>query len=173
MTKITYPTGGTTAFVYEGNDSYAESTTFSTLTEGAGGYAVAKEVKTINFTIPSGAVNFKASWITNESGGTEGGHDPNGNNTTITLSGPNGFSQTFMGNSNGVVDYNITPSIQFMPGSYTLTITNTTSAEFAVGNFSLNWNRYISQTVQKNELAGGLRIKSIINSPVDAFQLMA
>ncbi|MFI5163413.1 MAG: hypothetical protein ACHQHN_19190 [Sphingobacteriales bacterium] len=172
LTKITYPTGGSTIFVYEGNDYYMNQNVRTFHNGGAGGGAWINQTHTINFTVPDSSRSFLAQWTTSADGSQNGGLSQNGDNTQIVVTGPNNYSMNFTGNSPGSGETpfqgNSPDGYSLIPGNYTITITNTNySGDPAVGAIAISWIYPTWQLVQKNVIVGGLRIKSMTDYPVN------
>lgn len=166
LNKVTYPTGGSTVFNYEANDSYTVKRVSKVLQEGAGLGAELNSIVSVKFTIPFDATNFSGQWQTVDGDGSTGGVGQNGV-TRITITGPNGFREGFTGNSNGVVSFHLS-SVKFVAGQeYTITISNRTTDEVPIGVISIFWERTVYEDIAQNMLAGGLRVNSITDYPVE------
>jgi YD repeat-containing protein len=149
LTKVNHPTGGYTEYDYESNDFYI-STTTTTYQKAIGASLLSQPNQTtsVNFSVPANATKIFMNH-TNSYDGSEIHNDY----CIIHLTGPNGYSQDFLGNTQPN-----TPYMSLTAGQYTLSIENfgtTYSAEAM-----LTWFQSVSASPH-HELGGGLRIKEI------------
>jgi YD repeat-containing protein len=149
LTKVNHPTGGRTEYDYESNDFYIAETTYrKQKTLGAYLFSQPNQTTTVNFTVPANAENIFLNH-TNSYDGSQTHNDY----SIIHLTGPNGYSKDFLGNTQPN-----TPFLNLVPGQYTLSIENvgtTYSAEVI-----LDWFQDVA-IPPHHELGGGLRIKEI------------
>ncbi|MFD2581340.1 hypothetical protein ACFSR6_02490 [Pedobacter vanadiisoli] len=143
LKKIIYPTGGHTlldleanTYHYYGNSSTVESNSHYAMPSS-------QEYAVTTFQIPISGRDFKSKWKI-----TGGGN-------FATLTGPNGYSQTFTG-TNNTLSFNTT----LPAGNYTLTFSYVTDPFDLSDDFvQINWVYDKLNQVAENKPTGGLRIK--------------
>jgi len=149
LTKINHPTGGFTEYIYEPNNYYVSTnTTKYVKTIGATKVSLPDQTVSAVFTVPSNASNIRITH-TDSYDGSQIHNDY----CIIHLTGPNGYSQDFVGNSQPN-----TPFLTLSPGQYTLSIENVGSTYSAEA--TITWFES-TQVAPHHELGGGVRIKEI------------
>ncbi|MEI3800171.1 MULTISPECIES: hypothetical protein [unclassified Chitinophaga] len=165
MTRLQYPTGGSTDFTYEPNDVWVENEqtiTYSAVTEGVYGTPFTRRERT--FTIPPGTQSKKIFYNTYASppstgGGGGGIEDPPGEDEgtcNITVIRPNGLPPLdYLGsnsNPNG-------EAVNWGPGQYTVVVD--TYGDNSRSFFELKYEKYDTSYYTGNKIVGGWRIKKL------------
>lgn len=150
LTKIIHPTGGQTEYFYEPNWYYIPDATIA-YPKTMGPYVESRPNTTTSqtFTIPANAEKIRINY-----NDTYDGTNIHNDYCIIHLTGPNNYSQDFMGSYSSLL-----PSLS--PGDYTISIENVGST------YSANaWIFWFEKTdvSPHNELGGGVRIKEIRKS---------
>lgn len=175
LKQITYPTGGYTKFIYEQNDYYYVGDEKTYTTQSYNAYGQDNQNITTSFSIPVGTTVVSATAHFDDGSGTSSGggigSDPADRSTTITLSGDNGFYQTFY---NGLSPTG-SLGVSLTPGNYTISVNASSTANGAYCTVDVTTSQ--SQAVAKNKFLGGLRIKNLItnagaNSPDEVKQFV-
>ncbi|NLU92202.1 hypothetical protein [Chitinophaga sp. Ak27] len=161
LTRIQYPTGGTTEFTYEPNDIWVENERTidrSFPIEGVYGtsYTVAQRV----ISIPASASSFRIfynTYATPPSGGT-GIEDPTADDPTcaITVKTPGGQTldySTKNSNPNG-------DPVNWVPGDYTVTVN--TFGDNMNGFFEVHYDQNDTSYYTGSKIVGGWRVKKLV-----------
>lgn len=149
LTKVIHTTGGSTEFIYEPNEYWVSNTTTAyPKVVAASLYSQPNQTVSTQVTVPSNARKIRLTY-----NNSFDGKDFNVDYCIIHLTGPNGFSQDFLGNST----LN-TPPLNLVPGLYTLSIENVGSTYSA--SATMFWFAE-TQVAPHNEMGGGVRIKEI------------
>lgn len=156
LTRVTWPTGGSTTFDYELNDYFytGPQTTYSNKSYGV--YSNSSNTQ-VSFTVPSSPssiLNIKAKY--DLGGAPPGGNEQEDPPCTAYLLGPNNYEYDFSGMSSGM-GTNLNTTLN--PGTYTLTIVNNDPSYN--GYVQLSFLQQDVSNVSQNMPAGGLRIKRI------------
>jgi len=161
LKQITYPTGGYSKFNYEQNDYYfvGDEKVYNNYNYNTFGQN--NQNTTTAFTIPVGTTVLKAIASFNDGSGPVSGpgagNPPVDPPTQITISGDNGFFQSFY---NGLTPDG-TKGLNLTPGNYTISVNCNAAANGAFCKVSLM--TATTQHIEKNKLIGGLRIQSIVD----------
>ena len=163
LKKITYPTKGSSTFIYEQNDYYSQNeTTTNIINEGFGlgsnEFTGLLGSKTVSQSQDGEILDFKIN-IYNQCGND----DNNGGLSTST----NCIVNLKDANGDLYANYTETGTYIIDPGGYDF---SQITLEMQVDDCScvaeVSWNRAVSTTSPQNIKAAGLRIGQIINEPV-------
>ncbi len=149
LKKVTYPTGGSTAFEYEPN-RYAFSGQVENIVDREYNlYSIADGTASKEFTVTSMPADLPGVYVRYDAG-PEMDQPCN-----ITLTGPNGYLRIFGSPGNGAQLPNLAP------GTYTMNISTTGS--YPGGYLSISFKEKLVQVVDQDKLVGGLRVKRMVD----------